>query len=315
MKMLHLYIASLLSVLLFCTINPISDNGGTTEIPNAKVIGYIYKPSPAAFLPADTAPIPGASVTLHSLVFPKRTVSTDAAGFFVFDSVDTGRYWIEGTACDTIGSVVVCDVVSNDTAAVQHIVLRRMGRIRGRINIDTAGINPDTIFKTTRITIQEIGMQLNVTGNGFFETRPIPPFNSYTIVVSNLTFPWVSRMFKAGVKENETTILDNTNTRPRFTHDGTAMCDTVTLYQEYRDTVHAYDPDGDALTFIVERGPKDMIITDSVISWTPRMPCPHMGRVNVSIQVQDNRGGYDTLSWTINVRNRWGDPDSCDYQR
>lgn len=308
MKTLRLLITGILPALFLCTINPLSDNGGTTEIPNAKIVGYLYKPS-AAIFNRDSIPVADAAVTLHTLRMPARTVITDSHGFFMFDSVDTGRSWIEGNVHDTLGSVSVCDVTLNDTLAPLHVLLHRMGRIRGRIVIDTTGINLDSIFKTTLITIKEIEMQLNVTGNGFFETRPIPPFENYTILVSNKLFPWVCRMFKAGVKENETTILDNTNTSPRFTHDASAMRDTVTLNYEYRDTVHAVDPDNDSIRFIIERGPQGMVLSDSIITWTPRMPCPHMGKVHVTVEVQDDRGGFDTLSWIITVRNRSGDPN------
>ncbi|MFC1585687.1 FISUMP domain-containing protein [Fibrobacterota bacterium] len=67
----------------------------------------------------------------------------------------------------------------------------------------------------------------------------------------------------------------------------------------YSDTVHATDPDDDNLNFTLITKPSTMTINDSIINWIPNDA--QKGVNNVSIQVADGNGRYDTLSWSITV--------------
>ncbi len=92
------------------------------------------------------------------------------------------------------------------------------------------------------------------------------------------------------------TVVD-TNHTPVFTSIPSDMEDTAYVNTEYKDTVHATDIDGDVLTFSFIDSVTGMVLTDSIITWTPNVN--DTGSNSVSVQVSDGNGGYDTLSWTI----------------
>lgn len=66
----------------------------------------------------------------------------------------------------------------------------------------------------------------------------------------------------------------------------------------YLDTVHAIDPDGDSITYSLLAGPTDMVLTDSILAWTPDSTDANQ---TVSVLAQDGKGGRDTLSWNITL--------------
>lgn len=284
--------------LFYCSINPLVDNGGTTEITNAKIKGQLCE----IYMGSDITPVANAGVALHSMVSETRTTITDSTGFFHFDSVDTGRYWLEGNSSDSIGLLKIVDVNQSDTLIEMTVLLKRMGGIRGKIEVDTTINDPDSVYKTTLIFIPEIKIELKVDTNGVFEDLSLPPYNNYTVIISNHVFPSYSDIFKVIVEEGKVTELDNTNNPPLFTHNASAMTNKAYLNEEYKDTVHAIDPDGDSLEFILIKGPYDMVLTDSIITWTPSTCSSSMGMTCVSVRVQDNKGGFDTLEWNIHIR-------------
>lgn len=288
-----------ISLLAYCSTNPITaDNGGTTEITNAKVLGYIYALGPDK----DTVPVSEASVILRSPGKENRVTSTNQAGLFYIDTVDSGTYWLEAKAADTIGLVTVIEIHSGDTLHEMHTILKYMGGVQGKIEVDTSQYDPDSVYKTTVVSIPEIERQLSVDMNGIFKDTTLPPFENYTIQIENSIFPILSDTLKVGVKEKEITHLDNTNTPPIFTHDETAMNNIALFGEEYRDTVHAIDPDGDSLNFVLLNGPMHLFLSDSIVIWTPTMNCDLMNSPHhVSVQVFDNKGGYAILDWGITV--------------
>ena len=112
---------------------------------------------------------------------------------------------------------------------------------------------------------------------------------------------------RPGVQEGRVTELDGSNSPPLFTHDASAMTDTVFIGIEYRDTVHAIDPDGDSLEFVLTKGPKYIELEDSIIVFTPDYSGCCMNGICVSVQVQDNKGGYDILIWNIKILDKFPD--------
>lgn len=286
------------TMVLHCSVNPIvSGDGGTTEITNAKITGQILK----TYMGGELITVPYAEVLLHSAVFEARTTTADSEGFFQFDSVDTGRFWLEGGLNNTLGVVQTVDVLQGDTLVEITVLMEPMGGIRGHINADTTGADPDSVYKTTIVTIYEIEKILPVNRNGIFEDRTIPYFNNYTVAISNDMFPLVSGLYKVGVKRGRVTELDGSNSPPMFSHDASAMTDTAYIGVEYRDTVHAVDPDGDILEFVLTKGPKFIELEDSIIVFTPGHSGGCMNGKPVSVQVQDNKGGYDILNWNIKI--------------
>jgi hypothetical protein len=275
-----LLILFIITMALYCSVNPVvSGDGGTTEITNAKITGQTFK----THMGGQLVPVPYAEVTLHSAVYENKIMISDENGYFLFDSVDTGRFWLEGDLNKNIAVVRAVDVLQGDSLVEISVLLKSMGGIRGQIDADTTGADPDSVYKTTSVN------------------RVIPYFNNYTVFISNDIFPSVSGTFKVGVQDGRVTELDGSNTPPMFTHDASAMNDTAIVGTEYRDTVHAVDPDGDSLEFVLAHGPRHIELIDSIIIWNQVMQCCMGKPVNVSVQVQDNKGGYDILSWSIEV--------------
>ncbi|MGA1840051.1 MAG: PKD domain-containing protein [bacterium] len=105
--------------------------------------------------------------------------------------------------------------------------------------------------------------------------------------------------------------IDEENNKASATFD---LCNTIPTITSspitsanedfpYNYDVEANDPDGDILTYSLTEAPSGMSI-DSVtglIQWTPLQD--HVGDNNVTVQVQDGRGGIDTQSFTITVQN------------
>lgn len=97
-----------------------------------------------------------------------------------------------------------------------------------------------------------------------------------------------------------TITVADTNVPPVFTSDSVSMRDTAAGGSEFRDTIHATDANGDALTFTFIDSAEGMALTDSVIVWNPANA--DSGAYEMSIVVSDVRGAADTLSWTVTVK-------------
>ena len=96
---------------------------------------------------------------------------------------------------------------------------------------------------------------------------------------------------------------------PVFTD--TAMTDTATVGEEYKDTLHAEDINEDTLAFLLLESPTGMSLIDSIITWIPAIA--DAGEKPVQVQVSDNKGGFDSLSWTISVESSPWIPDSLEH--
>jgi len=96
-----------------------------------------------------------------------------------------------------------------------------------------------------------------------------------------------------------------TNHAPFFTPDTLSPIDAVDLSdsavvgREYRDTVYAFDPDGDSLVFGFLIAPQNMSFTAGIMRWKPQEE--DIGTALGILVTSDLRDGYDTLSWTIAV--------------
>lgn len=88
------------------------------------------------------------------------------------------------------------------------------------------------------------------------------------------------------------------NHAPVFTSKVADMVATGFTGNEYRDTLHAKDADGDSLKFSFVEFTVGMKLTDSIITWTPG--ATEKGVFPVSVSVSDGIAS-STLSWTITV--------------
>lgn len=73
----------------------------------------------------------------------------------------------------------------------------------------------------------------------------------------------------------------------------------TSIASEFKDTLRAFDPEGEVVTFVGATLPAGMVLTDSVLSWTTTVE----GRFPVSVIASDPDGNSDTLSWEIIVTN------------
>ncbi|MGA1841276.1 MAG: PKD domain-containing protein [bacterium] len=105
--------------------------------------------------------------------------------------------------------------------------------------------------------------------------------------------------------------IDEKNNKAWATFDLCNVSPTITsipITNAIEDSLYSYDveaadPDGDTLSYSLTNAPSDMTIDSSsgLIQWTPLQA--HVGENNVTVQVQDGRGGIDTQSFTITVQN------------
>src|SRR5262249_47218922 len=102
------------------------------------------------------------------------------------------------------------------------------------------------------------------------------------------------------------TIVAPPNRPPLFT--STPVVDgNVNVAYRYQAT--ARDPDGDTLTFSLVTGPQGLVIdrTSGLVTWNPA--ANELGTNNVTVQVDDGRGGTATQSYVIGIAQQPGNHD------
>lgn len=292
---------TILYVLLFlhhCIMINNIENGGTTEITNARLEGYIYIADPDTVGAANTA------VYLHPLNESSRVCYTDVSGAFYFDSVPCGsRYWIESKVDEIYGTLKMIRISKGETLITVNSCMQRLGGIKGTIIADSATGNLKDIYKTTTIVIPEVKSHFYVDTNGLYGNYTLAPYNGYTVIIDNVSYPSINDTFIIGVEEGKISHLNNNNSSPYFLHGSEALCNSAVLGIEYCDTVHAVDPDGDPLSFSLAKGPIDMQLIDSIIVWTPLTAggCCKKKDISVTLHVLDNKGGYAAINWKIHI--------------
>jgi large repetitive protein len=90
---------------------------------------------------------------------------------------------------------------------------------------------------------------------------------------------------------------------PVFLSSAAGMKDVAYINEEYRDTVHATDPDNDTIRFSMATPVPGVQITDSILVWTPSWS-DFNNTVAVTLYASDGRDGIDTLQWKIHVTER-----------
>jgi len=91
------------------------------------------------------------------------------------------------------------------------------------------------------------------------------------------------------------------NEAPEILSEASDMKDSVEAGENYEDTVHTVDKEGDPIYFHFIDSVAGMVLQDSIITWEPT--ASDTGVHNISIRVSDIIGRYDTLSWDITVIN------------
>jgi len=135
--------------------------------------------------------------------------TTDPNGFFAFDSVDTGKYYVLVNDHDSLGGKFTAVVDTNDTIVHVNGTLQRMGTVKGAI--DTSLLNKNG---QTYIYIPEAGEEVPVNSDGSFNLGALPP-GTYTIrlVYGNTAQPSPLDSLSVPVKSDSTTTLQNIGTQ------------------------------------------------------------------------------------------------------
>lgn len=288
-----------------CSINTTSSmqNGGTTEVTNARLQGTVYYEKSATGTQPESIAVAHARLYLHSPFFGTKTSQSDANGSFIFDSIKEGSYWLEVNSSDSLGNLQDVQVKRNDTHISIPCSAKHMGGIRGVILLDSSYQgDPAAVFGTTVITLPQVNLQLSVDSLGRYESGPIPPYLRYSLVLSNAAYPLVNDTVTVAVREGISTIINGTIP---LIMDKPEDMNSVAFYgEEYRDTIHAFDWDGDTVLFSFAAGSPGMKIADSIISWMPQfMGCCNR-QVSVTVCACDNKEGCDTLRWVIYIQKR-----------
>jgi hypothetical protein len=178
----------IIPMVMFCGNTGDDITGGSSETSTGK---QAFAAIEGLIVFANNTPVVGAGVKLRNQADVRKIViaakmtsiirsgfdSTDITGFFRFDTVDTGKYWIAINYQDSLGALAEAAVTDKDTVVRVNATLRAMGTIQGKI--DSTYIKPGQV---TYIYIPELGIKIPVDSNGVFSLPHLPPGN-YTIMI------------------------------------------------------------------------------------------------------------------------------------
>lgn len=94
------------------------------------------------------------------------------------------------------------------------------------------------------------------------------------------------------------TVLD-TNHRPYFVTEPSALTDTLHIGDRYTAVFRARDDDGDSLVMTLVEGDSGIVFSDSSVGWVPA--ADDIGENPLAVSVADPHGATDTLVWTVHV--------------
>jgi hypothetical protein len=257
---------------------------------------------------SDSARVNGADVILHDqnavkkIVLPlgKRSIlirsgqtKTNINGFFRFDSVDTGRYYVEVNDHDTLGALLEATVHDTDTLVQVNGVLKRTGTIQG--NLDT-GLTGKT--DTTYVYVIEIQKLVVVDSTGKFEINNLPPYNNYTLRVLHDTVVVQSRLDTMSVQVTAGDTIHIGNYPPQVllgvdTAAGVAPCTVKVIYK-------VTDPEGNALAMRLDYGDGNSE-TLTQTSGSRTHVFTDSGAFKIMLIADDGKGGLGKDSTVIKV--------------
>jgi hypothetical protein len=222
----------------------------------------------------------------------KDSMKTDAKGFFRFDSVDTGKYYLEINYHDSLGAVQEAIVDTADTIHV-NCTVSPMGAIEGKI--DTGLISKTGKTYVYIVQIQQLVSVDSLTGA--FEAVNLPPY-SYTLAVLHDTTIIQSPLDSAKVSVNEGDTTHVGNALPVVvigvdTTSGIAPLSVKIIYI-------ATDPNGNPLSLFLNYG-------DGKIDTLPRATgsIAHIysdtGAFKLVLIANDSKGGTGRDSVVIKV--------------
>jgi hypothetical protein len=216
-------IIALLVTGLYCGLGPDSRVAGT-ETDTGEIVGIVVY--------SDSTPVQGADVIMRDQSKLKFIIAqklgknsaarkfvgkrfdstkTSPAGVFVFDSVDTGNYYIEINDHDSLGALVEAQISESEPEfVVDTILLRRKGAIEGKVDPELVNV-----LKGTQVYIQEIDRIVSVDSVGYFIATGLPQWDKYTIriIIGDSLVITESDTLKIDVSQNDTTQLANVGSK------------------------------------------------------------------------------------------------------
>lgn len=129
------------------------------------------------------------------------STKTSLTGFFAFDSVDTGHYYIEINDHNVLGALARATITTaKPVCVVDTITLKHFGAIQG--SVDSALVKSGNAY----VQIVELGRSVAVGASGKFEINLVPPDTGYTIrlVIDSNVVASPLDTEKIAVKEGDT---------------------------------------------------------------------------------------------------------------
>ena len=185
-----LFYLLLILCLVSCTstIGPVSGGSGSdVEARTAVITGSIVD---STGIPLANATVrlrlenflSGDSYTPSEGKINQQNTATDSNGIFSIDSVDSGKYIIEAVSGDTLGAIVMCEVLPGDTA-VQFLntVAMPMSDITGTVDLN--GVSPDSV--SVRLFGLDYETHPDSTGEFHFHV----PSGKHHVIIEGVYFP------------------------------------------------------------------------------------------------------------------------------
>jgi hypothetical protein len=293
----HLF--SLLSILLLFRCTHVDNNIAGTSNETQTVVGIVTY--------GNGNPVKTAKVILHDPYvietglnkLAKRTTSvgirstkTNAEGFFRFDSVNRGKYYIEVNDRDSLGAVKEIAVDKIDTVHASCTV-QPLGAIAGTIDTSLIAKSGETYVYVTQLQ-QRVPV---VPRTGAFEIDNLPPYN-YSLRIFHDTIAVASPFdsTKILVTKGDTTLVGNLLPVVMVGTDTASGIVPFTAKIIYK----AVDPDGDALLLILNFG-DGKIDTLHQMSGTVSHVYTDSGTYTISLSADDGRGGIGRDSSIVTV--------------
>ena len=119
------------------------------------------------------------------------------------------------------------------------------------------------------------------------------------------SYAWNPRYYRIFQKDNEGLWSAGSNvvygcirnTPPKIVNNVYDMTDSAFMLKGYRDTIRVYNPNCHNLIFSNISSFSGISFSDSILNWVPS----DTGDFDLSIQISDELGDYDTLQWKVVV--------------